>query len=102
MEVDAAKAANPPMPIAGVRASPTDPPTAMFPPLGALTVDASSPSFTIVAVAAGSEGTVGGDEIEAISPTVIPEPAQWLMLTAGSALLTALGRRRSRRAKPRV
>ena len=86
--------------IVGVRANPTDPPATTF-RLGTLTVDASSRSI-IVAVAVGSEGVAAGDVIEVISPEVIPEPAQWLMLVAGSSALAAFGRRRSRQAKRRV
>jgi hypothetical protein len=82
--------------IAGVRATPTDPPTTTF-KLGTLTVDASSGNIN-VAVAVGGEGVAAGDVIELINPDTIatPEPTGWLMLTAGSALLAALSRRRSR------
>jgi hypothetical protein len=82
--------------IAGVRATPNDPPVGAF-RLGTLTVDASSGNIN-VAVAVGSEGVAAGDVIELINPDTIatPEPTGWLMLTAGSALLAALSRRRSR------
>jgi hypothetical protein len=86
--------------IAGVRETPTDPPTDAF-RLGSLIVNASSGSFQAW-VLAGSKGVTAGDAIEDINPVVIPEPAQWLMLTAGSTVLAALGRRRSRLAKHRV
>lgn len=88
--------------ILGVRATPDDPPTATF-QLGTLTVDASSGNIN-VAVAVGSEGVAAGDVIELINPDTIatPEPTGWLMLTAGSALLAALSRRRSRQAKRRM
>jgi hypothetical protein len=96
---------NPPNPpttqihIAGVRDDPTDPPPTFQ--LGTLIVDALNWSFK-AEVKEGSEGVAAGDAIEVISPAVIPEPAQWLMLTAGSTVLAALGRRRSRLAKHRV
>ena len=82
--------------ILGVRTTPDDPPTTTF-QLGTLTVDASSGNIN-VAVAVGGEGVAAGDEIELINPDTIatPEPTGWLMLTAGSALLAALSRRRSR------
>ncbi len=81
---------------------PVDPPTTTF-RLGTLFVDASSGNIN-VSVALGSEGVVAGDVIEVINPAVIavPEPTGWLMLTAGSAVLAALSRLRSRQAKRRM
>jgi len=91
--------------IAGVREDPIDPPPVAFPSdafrLGSLIVDASSGDFS-ARVVAGGKGVTAGDVVEDINTAVIPEPAQWLMLTAGSAALAALGRRRSRLAKHRV
>jgi hypothetical protein len=88
--------------ITGVRAMPVDPPTTTF-RLGTLFVDASSGNIN-VSVALGSEGVAAGDVIEVINPAVIatPEPTGWLMLTAGSAVLAALSRLRSRQAKRRM
>jgi hypothetical protein len=89
--------------IAGVRATPTIPtvtPTGAL-RLGSLIVNASSGNFSAWVVP-GSKGVAAGDTIEDIDPDEIPEPAQWLMLTAGSAVVAALGRRRSRLAKHRV
>jgi hypothetical protein len=92
--------------IAGVRENPTDPPPELFPSdafrLGSLIVDASSGFSAWVVAEAGSKGVVAEDAVEDINPGVIPEPAQWLMLTAGSTVLAALSRRRSRLAKHRV
>ena len=87
--------------IAGVRAEPSDPPVGAF-RLGSLIVNASGGSFSAWVVPGTSKGVTAGDAVEDINPVVIPEPAQWLMLTAGSAALAALGRRRSRLAKHRV
>lgn len=91
--------------IAGVRAIPGDP-TGTTLRLGSLTVNASSGSFQAWVVA-GSKGvgwnsTIAEDVIEDINPVPIPEPAQWLMLTAGSTVLAALGLRRSRPVKRRM
>jgi len=91
--------------IAGVRENPTDPPPDTFPSdafrLGSLIIDASSGGFSAWVVA-GGKGVTEDDAVEDINPAVIPEPAQWLMLTAGSTVLAALSRRRSRLAKHRV
>jgi hypothetical protein len=86
--------------IAGVRAIPNDPPTGSI-RLGSLVVNASDPNFS-ARVLAGGKGVAAGDATEDIDPGELPEPAQWLMLTAGSAMLTALARRRARLAKHRV
>lgn len=86
--------------IVGVQDSPTDPLTTFQ--LGTLTVDATLVSI-IVEVVEG-QGVDALDNVILIDSVVIalPEPTQWLMLTAGAPALTALGRRRSRRAKQRV
>ena len=86
--------------IVGVQDSPTNPLTTFQ--LGTLTVDATLPSINVKVVE--GRGVDALDNMILIDPVVIalPEPAQWLMLTAGSAALTALGQRRSRRAKQRV
>jgi len=86
--------------IAGVRTIPTEPPVGAF-RLGSLIVNAVGGGFQAWVVV-GSNGAAEGDAIEDINPVVIPEPAQWLMLTAGATVLAALGRRRSRLAKHRV
>ena len=71
--------------------------------LGTLTVDASN--FIVnVRVTSGEAVNANGEIVDVSIDTIAeaPEPAQWLMLTAGSAALAALGRRRSRLAKHRV
>ncbi len=72
--------------------------------LGTLTVDASN--FIVnVKVTSGEAVAADGSIVSVPQDTIakgLPEPTGWLMLTAGSAALAALGRRRSRLAKHRV
>jgi hypothetical protein len=88
--------------IAGVRENPSDPPPPTPFYLGWLTVN-MDPSSTSVSVAVDEGTSVGdGDAIEIISSQTImrfdlPEPAEWLLLTAGLLTLAAL-----RRAAPRT
>jgi hypothetical protein len=39
---------------------------------------------------------MGTDPLDPLDPTPVPEPASWLMLVAGAALLGLLYRRRAR------
>ena len=70
--------------------------------LGTLTVDATDPNVKVSVIS--GEAVASNGQIMAVPQDTIalPEPAQWLMLAAGSSALAALGRRRSRQAKRRV
>lgn len=93
--------------IAGVRENPVDPPDPFAPfHVGVLSVntDASSTSAS-VAVAAGGKSVGAGDELEDISAQpiltiLVPEPAEWLLLSAGALTLAALRRIAPRGPRP--
>jgi hypothetical protein len=80
------------------------PPTTSPFHLGTLSVDASNYNVK-VSVTSGEAVAADGNIVSVPQDTIargLPEPTGWLMLTAGSAALAALGRRRSRLAKHRV
>jgi hypothetical protein len=82
------------------------PPTADPFYLGDLEIDATAGTSLFVVVTSGEAVDAHGDivavPLRTIAVGTVPEPALWLMLTAGSALLSALGRRRLRMPKHRV
>jgi hypothetical protein len=89
--------------IAGVRENPSDPPNPLDPfHLGTLTVNVD-PSSASASIAVDEGTSVGDGDAIVIIPSQnifrldLPEPAEWLLLTAGLLTLAAL-----RRAVPRT